>query len=114
MCSETPNRTRLKASANNAIRSVKCFCKNDKPEECKEKWKNEESGLTTGSTIVLVVSGIAIVLSIAVVVVVVIRKKKRNVDEKETVDENPEYGDDDQGYYDKHNEIVDNNEYYDL
>ena len=56
---------------------------------------------------------VGVVLTMCAVLGIRVRKMKKREDEKETVDENPEYGKDDPKYYEIQNKIVDNNEYYD-
>ena len=86
-------------SEDDKIKSVRCWC-----------------SLSTYCTMVylgIAVPVVGVVLTMGVVLGIRVWKMKKREDEKEAIDENPEYGKDDPKYYEIQNKIVDNNEYYD-
>ena len=98
-CYGTSKTSLVGTAENNKIKSVRCWC-----------------SLSLYCTMIylgIAVPVVGVVLTMCAVLGIRVRKMKKREDEKETVDENPEYGKDDPKYYEIQNKIVDNNEYYD-
>ena len=118
VCSGTNYRTSLTDETDNIITDVKCDCKKEncegkarglEPEEQTDAWPYILLGMLILASIIILILGLVWGIRRA-------QNKKREVG-KETIDQNPDYGDDDDSdaeHKEADNTVVDRNDYYEM